>query len=175
MAGHNAEIRPMQPADVPAAAAIAVAAWRTTYRGLLADEAIDAQTEDAHTAALKTLLPSEPPIVLLVAEEGHAVRGFAVAAASRDDDAAAHEGELWGIYVQPGHQGSGIGTALMRVALDRLRGRGFSEATLWMLEGNRLADAFYRARGWTPDGARRTEHTRSGHPLPEIRYRILLG
>jgi ribosomal protein S18 acetylase RimI-like enzyme len=175
MAGHSVEIRLMRPADVPAAAAIAVAAWRATYRGLIADGLIDAQTEDAHAAALGALLPSEPPAVLLVGEDGGAVAGFAVAAASRDDEAPPGEGELWGIYVDPGRQGSGIGSALMRAALDHLRAHGFSEAILWMLEGNRLADAFYRARGWVPDGARRIERTPSGHPLPEIRYRIRLG
>jgi ribosomal protein S18 acetylase RimI-like enzyme len=165
----------MEAQDVPAAARIAVAAWRSAYRGLIADAAIDAQTEEAHAAALGAMLPPEPPTLLIVADAGTGAAGFAVAAASRDEDAPPGEGELWGISVHPDHQGSGVGKALMRVALDHLRSRGFTEATLWMLAGNRSADGFYRACGWAPDGGRRIEHTRSGHPLPEVRYRVTLG
>jgi GNAT superfamily N-acetyltransferase len=165
----------MEPEDVAVAAGIVVAAWRSSYRGLIADAAIDAQTEGAHTAALGAMIPPEDPTILLVAEDRTVVAGFAVAAASRDEDALPGEGELWGIYVHPDRQGSGIGTALMRAALDHLRRRGFTQAILWMLAGNRAADGFYRACGWSPDGGRRTEHTRTGHPLPEVRYRIRLG
>jgi ribosomal protein S18 acetylase RimI-like enzyme len=45
------------------------------------------------------------------------------------------------VYVDPGRWGHGIGTALYDVAMADLAAR-FSEATLWVLEGN------VRARGW---------------------------
>jgi len=168
-------VRPMVSEDVPATAAAVVAAWRSAYRGLVADEAIDAQTVEAHAAALGGMLHSEEPALLFVAEDARGVAGYVVAAASRDDDAGDGDGEVWGIYVDPERQGTGIGAALMDAAVAHLRDRGFTEAILWMLDGNRAADRFYRSRGWWPDGGRRVEHTRSGHALPEVRYRIRLG
>jgi ribosomal protein S18 acetylase RimI-like enzyme len=174
MAGRTLTIRPMEPDDVAAAAAITVAAWRATYRGLIADEAIDSQTEHAHAAAITRLIPPAEPGVLFAAQQAGTLAGFVIAGASRDDDAPAGEGEVWGIYVDPLRQGLGIGSALMDAALGHLRDGGFTTVILWMLAGNRLADGFYTARGWSPDGGRRVEHTRSGHPLPEVRYRIEL-
>jgi hypothetical protein len=47
----------------------------------------------------------------------------------------------------------------MDAAIEAMRDRGYREASLWMLEGNRRAEAFYEKRGWTRDGgARRADY-----------------
>ncbi|HEX9416660.1 MAG TPA: GNAT family N-acetyltransferase [Gaiellaceae bacterium] len=53
------------------------------------------------------------------------------------------------LYVLPSRQGSGVGSALHDLALERLGARGILEAKLWTLEENWDARRFYEKRGWT--------------------------
>jgi GNAT superfamily N-acetyltransferase len=59
------------------------------------------------------------------------------------------KGFLSTLYVLPAHQGSGLGSALHDLALERLREQGFDEARLWTLEGNDSGRRFYERRGWS--------------------------
>jgi ribosomal protein S18 acetylase RimI-like enzyme len=58
------------------------------------------------------------------------------------------KGFLSTLYVLPAYQGSGVGSALHDLALERLRAHGFQEARLWTLEGNDAGRRFYERRGW---------------------------
>jgi len=58
------------------------------------------------------------------------------------------KGFLSTLYVLPAYQGSGIGSALHDLALERLRAQGVQEARLWTLEGNEAGRRFYERRGW---------------------------
>jgi GNAT superfamily N-acetyltransferase len=59
-------------------------------------------------------------------------------------------GEFLGqLYVLPGRQGTGVGSALHDLAVERLRARGNERAKLWCLEHNTNARRFYEQRGWT--------------------------
>jgi GNAT superfamily N-acetyltransferase len=55
---------------------------------------------------------------------------------------------LSNLYVLPSHQGTGVGSTLHDLALERLRARGIQVARLWTLERNRSARPFYERRGW---------------------------
>ena len=59
------------------------------------------------------------------------------------------KGFLSTLYVLPAYQGSGVGSALHALALERLRAHGFREARLWTLEGNDAGRRFYERRGWS--------------------------
>ena len=54
-----------------------------------------------------------------------------------------------------------------------LRRCGFEEATLWTLDANPAAKAFYEALGWEADGAT-APHDFAGTELPIVRYRAAL-
>jgi GNAT superfamily N-acetyltransferase len=71
----------------------------------------------------------------------------------RDDDPL-EVGQVQRLYVHPARQRTGIGRALLGAAMDRLREAGSRTATLWVLETDARARAFYEALGWRPDGAR---------------------
>jgi ribosomal protein S18 acetylase RimI-like enzyme len=79
-------------------------------------------------------------------------------------------GELTSIYVSPQHWGTGVGRELLSAATEQLRQAGFTEATLWVLEGNTRARRFYASAGWRPDGARK-DAVIAGVPVVEVRYR----
>jgi ribosomal protein S18 acetylase RimI-like enzyme len=64
-------------------------------------------------------------------------------------------GYLSTLYVLPSHQGSGVGSALHDLALERLRARGVAEARLWTLEQNDSGRRFYERRGWSLTGETR--------------------
>jgi GNAT superfamily N-acetyltransferase len=57
-------------------------------------------------------------------------------------------GTVWAMFVDPAHEGRGIGRALFEAALIPLREAGYTRATLSTDPGTR-AEAFYRRAGWT--------------------------
>jgi GNAT superfamily N-acetyltransferase len=52
------------------------------------------------------------------------------------------------LYVVPGAQGRGVGSALLEAAVERRRAAGDTELRLWTLEENTVGRRFYEARGW---------------------------
>jgi ribosomal protein S18 acetylase RimI-like enzyme len=105
---------------------------------------------------------ADPAVEVYVAEVG----GAAVGAVSVGN------GYLSTLYVLPAHQGSGVGSALHDLALERLRAQGFGEARLWTLRENGSGRRFYERRGW-----RLTDETRVV-PYPpnptDVQYAISL-
>ena len=58
---------------------------------------------------------------------------------------------LWKLYVLPGHQGGGIGSALLQSVVARARG-DYSQIRLSYLDGNTSAEGFYRSKGFVEIG-----------------------
>ncbi|MGE4061806.1 MAG: N-acetyltransferase family protein [Rhodospirillaceae bacterium] len=75
-------------------------------------------------------------------------------------------GVIWMLYVLPAYQGCGVGSALYDAAIGAIKSAGQRKAMLEVLAANENAVAFYRARGWVPEG-RRTEH------IPGFRFTAL--
>jgi GNAT superfamily N-acetyltransferase len=149
-------VRRAEPGEELAVAGVHVRAWLAAYRGLIDDEFLDnLRAEDR--AAMHSFGDSGPgaPETLL-AVEGEEILGFVAFGPSRDADTP-RAGEIFALYIDPPRWGTGVGRLLMREAKERLRERGFSEGTLWVLEGNQAAERFYRGEGWQPDGAEREE------------------
>jgi GNAT superfamily N-acetyltransferase len=65
--------------------------------------------------------------------------------------ADAQDGSIWALFVAPGHDGKGIGRALLAKACDGLRATGHREAWLTAEPGT-PAERHYRAAGWTASG-----------------------
>ncbi len=74
-----------------------------------------------------------------VAESDGAVVGFSYA-----DNVNA---SIWALFVQPGHEGRGLGKALLDLATDSLFQQGHERIRLTTGADTR-ADRFYAARGW---------------------------
>jgi ribosomal protein S18 acetylase RimI-like enzyme len=163
------EIRRALPGDAAAIADVHVRTWQAAYEHVFGAErlaALDiAQREQRWRRALEAGDQAG-----FVAEQDGIVVGWATVGPGHEDEPA---GELYGIYVAPEAWGAGAGPALLRAAVDELRGQGHDEAVLWVLADNPRARRFYEREGWTADGGRRTgEHL--GVRTEEIRYRIAL-
>jgi GNAT superfamily N-acetyltransferase len=61
------------------------------------------------------------------------------------------DGSVWALFVATGHEGKGIGRALLKHACDALRAAGHTTATLTTGPGTG-AERHYRADGWTGSG-----------------------
>jgi GNAT superfamily N-acetyltransferase len=162
-------VRSATPDDADAIGRIHVETWRSAYAGQLPDEALASLGVEERQRWWRESFGREWPAgsAVFVAETDGAVVGFAGVGRSRDEDVT---GELYTIYVDPRHWGTGAGRALIRRAEESLRASGFDEALLWVLDGNERAERFYRAGGWTRDGGRKTEELH-GIELQEVRYR----
>lgn len=167
-------IREATIADARALAEIHVRAWRSAYRGLLSDEYLDGlRVEDRLEMHRRSLEGANPELRTWVAEVEGGVAGFAVTGPSEDADADARTGELYAIYLEPARIGRGLGRALLAHAVADLRERGFSAATLWVLERNEQARRFYERAGWRLDGTTTSERV-DCEMRPTVRYRAVL-
>jgi ribosomal protein S18 acetylase RimI-like enzyme len=61
------------------------------------------------------------------------------------------DGSIWALFIDPAHEGRGIGRTLLALACGTLRAAGFETATLSTEPGTR-ADRFYRTNGWIEIG-----------------------
>ena len=140
-------IRRAVPDDAEAGARLHVACWREAYGPHVDPAVLEERLADADrwVAAWRHQLAAGPPRV--VAEADGELVGFAVAGPSRDEDAAAAR-EIYAIYARAAWWGTGVGQEL----LDRVLTVG--SCSLWVLEANVRAQAFYRRNGFEPDGAR---------------------
>ncbi len=159
------EVRLATTADADGIAGVQERAWQSAYRHVFPADELDRggfTTPERWRARL-----ARPPQgwTTFVAVEGGVVTGFASVGPSRDDGGT---GELYAIYVEPEHWSTGTGRALIERSEEQLR-RSFSDATLWVLEDNPRARAFYERAGWSPDGGRKSEE-RWGVRAAEVRY-----
>jgi ribosomal protein S18 acetylase RimI-like enzyme len=105
-----------------------------------------------------------------VARRDDAVVGVVVAGSDPDDP---HLGLLERLYVDPSSWGHGVGRDLHHAAHDHLQSGGYPEATLWVLEKNHRARAWYERLGWRATGERRPVYEPGG--VDDVRYRLDLG
>lgn len=66
-------------------------------------------------------------------------------------------GELVSLYLLPEAMGRGYGRSLMEAVLQRLREDGCDGVCLWVLDGNRQAQDFYRHMGFYASGRSQKE------------------
>ncbi len=162
-------IRDARPGDERNVAALHIRSWQGAYRGLLPDEHLDALQVEERAARYSFGSTSAHAPHTILAVEHEAICGFATTGPSRDADALGL-GELYALYVDPPAWGKGIGRMLLAQAVARMRAQGYEHAILWVLTGNESAERFYRADGWTRDGAHRWEEP-YGVRSRVIRYR----
>ncbi|HEX8580702.1 MAG TPA: GNAT family N-acetyltransferase, partial [Acidimicrobiales bacterium] len=105
-------IRDARPEDARAVEQVRVAGWRAAYRGLVADDLLDALEVTGQRVADLTRAIAEPgPYdVALVAEQAGAVVAMARLSPCGDDDLdPATTAELRALYVDPGSWATGLG------------------------------------------------------------------
>jgi GNAT superfamily N-acetyltransferase len=159
-------IRRAEVADAAAGAWCHLTCWREAYAGIVDPDRLAEKTSDlerrtkkwagALAAGVVRWIAVNPDPVAPVADQ---VIGFSAPGPGKDDDAPTPL-ELYAIYARQAWWGTGLGHRLLDVAIGR------EAASLWVLEANHRAQAFYRRHGFAPDG-RRVDEPFFG--VPEIR------
>jgi GNAT superfamily N-acetyltransferase len=130
----------------------------------------DVELPDFRADVFREIVASEDVRILLAEDDdGGELLGYCAFGANRDPDAEPDVGEVRTFFVTPGRWRRGVGSALLRAALDGLREMAYASASLWSFAANDRANAFYERAGFSRDGGERTEEV-WGH-LPEVRYR----
>lgn len=166
--------------DANGVAVVHVDSWRSAYAGLIDQAVLDGQSVEKRTAMWRTWIEKSllgestdayGPVAhrLLVAEDGDRILGWASFGGGRDEELT-HLGELAGLYAHPSSWGRGVGHALMTRVEDELRAEGWTEAYLWVLNGNERASRFYENHGWAADGAEKFGEGGSVQGLHELRH-----
>ena len=160
------EVRNATAEDATGIARVQERGWQAAYRHLFPADELD-RGGFIHVDRWTDRL-ARPPAgwATFVAELDGAVVGFTSVGPSRDESGV---GELYAIYVDPEHWSTGTGRALIERAEEQLR-TTYRDVTLWVLEDNPRARAFYERAGWSVDGGRKAE-ARWGVRAPEVRYR----
>lgn len=117
-------------------AGVLVDTWRSTFRGLLADDFLDGMSREEQ-AVRHARRMGAPGVCYLVAVEPSAgeIIGFVNFGPGRGkvpDDIY----EIYALYVRAEHQGSGIGTTLVRSAARHCAGQRAKSLFAWVLSGN---------------------------------------
>jgi GNAT superfamily N-acetyltransferase len=152
-------VRPAAPGDVEPIRAIAMAAWRATYVGLISDETVE--------RFLATAYAPERVAVRLERHEVLVAAFGAVAAPSAFAETVDHGDhvQLVAIYALPDVRRRGLGSALLDAILERNPGVAVAAD---VLVGNGLGEPFYVARGFEP-GDLLVEEI-AGEPIQERRW-----
>lgn len=143
-------IRKALPEDAARIAGVHVDSWRTTYRGIIADEFLQALSAEDRMQRRQQMwrgfLADPDQFFIFVAEEEGQVVGFVNCMAERENDPH-YTGEVGGIYLLEQAQGRGTGRKLMQIAARELMQHGHSSMLLWVLKDNLPARKFYEALG----------------------------
>lgn len=140
-------IRRARPLDAAAIGGVHVAAWRSAYAGLLADDFLSSLSETRQGAFYhRAILDRRDGHAVFVATAGgqdlppdrtgpeSAVIGFASGGRARRRGIA--EGEIETLYVLDDFRDRGVGRRLMRAMAAHLAAVGCRSAMLWVLRDN---------------------------------------
>lgn len=146
-------------ADVDEVARVHVRVWQEAYAGLMPADYLASLDPVAFAAGWRTRLADPVPgLQTWVARDDLGIVGFATAGPSRDDDAPTPD-ELYAINVLARSHGTGVADGLLVAAI------GDRAATLWVVDGNARAIAFYRRHGFADEGGRKPEPHTGAHEL----------
>jgi ribosomal protein S18 acetylase RimI-like enzyme len=160
--------------DAEAVARVHVESWRSTYRGLVPDDYLAGLSVERRADNWRRLITEAGADrgVLVLVDNGPQgdgeVIGFCHYGPTRDDDVEG-AGEVTSIYLVGDRWRRGGGTQLLDAAVSAMAAAGYATATLWVVDGNDRARAFYEARAWVHDGAVKVDD-RETFQLRELRY-----
>ena len=114
--------------------------WPLTYGPIAGDDYVAMGLAKWWTA--DATIPAIRSGRATVAALGEQIIGVSVVGPLEDEIA------LWKLYVLPGHQGNGVGSRLLRTAIDRATDDGWKSMVLSYLDGNANAAGFYAHFGF---------------------------
>jgi GNAT superfamily N-acetyltransferase len=160
-------IREAKLADAEAIARTHAASWRTSYRGVLPDAALDRFDVRERAASWRAVLQDRAVLTLVAYDTTHHdIVGFCDAGRSRSH--SSHAAEVYRMYIEHHAKRHGLGREMFELVTDWLRARQLRSLIIWVLDNNHHARRFYEAMGGRP--ARRVPSRVFGFPIVELSY-----
>ena len=169
-------IRAAAFADADAIAALHVASWRDSFRGMIPDHVLDGPMLDERLPIWRQVLAIMPAgrLALVAAEPGEPgdspILGFSSGGRRRGRarQGLPYDAEIYTLYIARARRGQDLGCRLMASMAMRLQLFGHDSVMLWTLQDNAPGRAFYEAL----DGRLIAERDDSfgGAPLREVGY-----
>ena len=141
-------VTPAQIGDAEAIAAVHVASWEATYRGLVPASVLAEMTLERRTAQWRARLASADGDRFI--RVGRRLDGEIVGMVQAGPARTVHDFADWELdvlYVLDRHHGSGVGRRLMAAAIEQARSKGARSLGFWVVVGNARARAFYEKAG----------------------------
>ena len=163
------EIRKAIPEDAFEYVLCNIACWREAYQGIMPDEYLASRSEDLaqQVEDYRRSLDEPESFLYFCVEDGDKMIGRLILCESRDQDKAG-TGEVAAIYLRKEYWSKGYGRMMMDYAVDVLKGIGYQEVILCVLEENSRARRFYERYGFVHDGHSGT--VLYGKALRALRY-----
>lgn len=163
-------VRPPLPGDERQLGPLHNHVWRVAYAGLMPTAYLqnldDAEATNRWAQRITQLHPTgrrDGAPSVLVGEIDDRVVGFLMVGPGRDPGTSGAL-ELMALYVHPDLHGAGVAQQLTTEGLPQ------GPSYVWVLDGNRRAQAFYRTLGYQLDGA-----TKAHGPTGTMEVRMLRG
>jgi ribosomal protein S18 acetylase RimI-like enzyme len=170
-------VRRARPSDAIAIGAVHVAAWRSTYPGILPDNFLARLSVPRQAAYYDAAIRSPSTGVFVAAATGSDVPpgsgarivGFASAGRSRGSEFVRRlgEGEVETLYVLDDWRDRGVGRKLLRAAAGHLAELGCRSCFLWVLRDN-PSRWFYQRLGGKPGAEAMIQF--AGTKLPQTAF-----
>jgi len=140
-------IRRAELADAPAIARVHVDSWRTTYRGIVPDDALAALSYEQREQTWRRAISHADSVrcVYVAEANGGNLIGFASGGPERSGDQV-YGGELYAIYLLAEHQRCGAGRRVALAIASHLLQGGLTSMLVWVLAEN-PARSFYAKLG----------------------------
>ena len=132
--------------DARGIAHVHIEAWRSAYRGIVADEFLDTISEDERTDRWSEILDRPEQVTFVAVAEEHGIVGFANGGPERDGRED-YRGELYAIYILPDWHGQGIGGRMVATFTSWLIDSGFNTMLVWVLADNPFRRFYERLGG----------------------------
>jgi ribosomal protein S18 acetylase RimI-like enzyme len=142
-------IRPPQPADARAIARCHVAAWRDSYRPLIAEATLSRPSvEDDYVRKWNDRLRQSDSIIFVAENDRGELLGFIQGGRERTGRTD-YEGEIYSVYVLKECRSQGIGRKLFQQLAGSLLENQITSAVVWVFEENQCRHC-YAAWGGEP-------------------------
>lgn len=169
-------VRRARPADAPLIGAVHVAAWRSTYPGLLPDHFLAGLSVSRKAAQLDRQIRAGAGVYVAVASAAETpgtstprLVGYTTVGRARGElpGGTRADGEIETLYVLDDWRDRGVGRRLIRTGAAHLAASGSRAAFLWVLQDN-PSRWFYQHLGGKPVATSPTEV--AGVTLTQVAY-----
>lgn len=143
-------VRQARSDDAPAIRTIAERSWETDYPDILHRENVEAAIDDWYDQQrIRAEVDSDDALVVVAEVDGEVV-GFGHGIWARQT------GHILRVYVDPGHRGERIGSALLESLRESLHEEGADRIQAMVLAENDVGNQFYRQAGFEKTDADET-------------------